>query len=149
MQARTTIHVRYGETDMMGIVYHANYLLYFEDARTDFLKTIGCPYSDLEEAGFLSPVVNVDISYGAPLTYGDTAIVQTRVIESRPTRTVYAYEVYKQGQEIGTDKPCCTATTTHCVVDAKTFRPQSIKKVAPKLYERYLEVMEPLEEKEA
>lgn len=134
---------------MMGIVYHANYLLYFEDARTEFLKAVGCPYSELEEAGFLSPVVNVNITYGAPLTYGDTAIVQTRVIESRPTKTVYAYEVYKQGQRIGVDKPCCTATTTHCVVDAETFRPQSIKKVAPKLYERYREVMEPLEGNEA
>lgn len=68
MQATTTIHVRYGETDMMGIVYHANYLLYFEDARTDFLETIGYPYARLEEAGYLSPVVNVDVSYGAPLT---------------------------------------------------------------------------------
>lgn len=149
MQVTTTIHVRYGETDMMGIVYHANYLLYFEDARTDFLEAIGCPYSELEEAGYLSPVVNVNITYGAPLTYGDTAVVKTRVIESRPTKTVYAYEVYKQDQEPRHDKPCCAATTTHCIVDAKTFRPKSLKKVAPKLYDRYLEVMEPLEQEEA
>lgn len=149
MRATTTIHVRYAETDMMGIVYHANYLLYFEDARTEFLEAVGCPYSELEEAGYLSPVVNVDIAYGAPLTYGDTAIIVTRVIESRPTRTVYAYDVYKQGQDVGVDKPCCTATTTHCVVDRETFRPKSIKKVAPKLYERYLEVMEPLDSEQA
>ena len=149
MRVCTPITIRYAETDMMGIVYHANYLLYFEDARTDFLETIGYPYARLEEAGYLSPVVNVNVSYGAPLTYGDTAIVKTRVIESRPTKTVYAYEVYKQGQEIGIDKPCCTATSTHCVVDAKTFRPKSIKKVAPELYERYREVMEPVVRDEA
>lgn len=143
MRVTTTIHVRYGETDMMGIVYHANYLLYFEDARTEFLDAIGCPYEELEEAGYLSPVVNVDITYGSPLTYGDTAIISTRVVESRLTKTVYAYEVYKQGQTIGVDKPLCTATTTHCVVDREGFRPQSIKKVAPKLYERYCEVAEP------
>lgn len=146
MRVTSIIHVRYAETDMMGIVYHANYLLYFEDARTEFLEAVGYPYSKLEELGYLSPVVNVNITYGSPLTYGDTASIVTRVIESRPTKTVYAYEVYKQGQEIGIDKPCCTATTTHCVVDRTTFRPQSIKKVAPDLYARYLEVREPLED---
>lgn len=143
MQVSTTIQVRYAETDMMGIVYHANYLLYFEDARTAFLKAIGCPYEELEQAGLISPVLHFDCSYGTPLTYGDTATVVTRVTFTTATKTIYAYEVYKQGQEIGVDKPCCTGTSTHCLVDSSTFKPQSMKKVAPKLYERYLEVMEP------
>lgn len=144
MQVRSTIQVRYAETDMMGIVYHANYLLYFEDARTAFLEAIGCPYKELEDAGLMSPVIHFECSYGTPLTYGDTAIVCTSVIESRATKTVYSYKVYKQGQNIGVDKPCCTGTSTHCVVDSTSFKPQNIKKVAPKLYERYLEVVEPL-----
>lgn len=145
MRVTTTIRVRYGETDMMGIVYHANYLLYLEDARIGFLEAIGCPYEELEESGYLSPVVNVEINYGAPFTFGDTVAVSTRIIESRLTKTVYAYEMYKQGQTIGVDKPCCTATTSHCIVDKAEFRPRSIKKVAPKLYERYCEVVEPPE----
>ena len=51
MHVHTPIKVRYGETDMMGVVYHANYLLYFEDARTAFLEAIGYPYARIEEAG--------------------------------------------------------------------------------------------------
>ena len=48
MRMSVPINVRYGETDMMGVVYHANYILYFEDAREKYLKALGFPYSDLE-----------------------------------------------------------------------------------------------------
>ena len=82
---------------MMGIVHHANYPLYFEDARTAFLEAVGFPYRRVEEAGYLSPVVDLAVEYGEPLRYGDVAVVRTRVASSRPTRTVYAYEVFKQG----------------------------------------------------
>ena len=51
MRVCTPITIRYAETDMMGVVYHANYLLYFEDARTAFLEAIGYPYARIEEAG--------------------------------------------------------------------------------------------------
>lgn len=128
---------------MMGIVYHANYLLYFEDARTAFLEAIGFPYTKIEEAGFISPVVSFTVDYGEPLRYGDVAVVRTRVVSSRPTKTVYAYEVFKQGQDLDTAKPCCTARSTHCLVDAKTFKPVSVKRAVPELYARYEEVLEP------
>ena len=127
---------------MMGIVYHANYLLYFEDARTAFLEAIGFPYNLIEEAGYLSPVVSFTVDYGAPLHYGETAIVRTRIESSRPTKTVYAYEVFREGQNLDADKPCCTGRSTHCLVDAKTFRPVSLKRVMPELYARYEEVAE-------
>lgn len=128
---------------MMGIVYHANYLLYFEDARTAFLEAIGFPYAKIEEAGFISPVVSFTVDYGEPLRYGDVAVVRTRIVSSRPTKTVYAYEVFKQGQDLDTAKPCCTGRSTHCLVDAKTFKPVSVKRAVPELYARYEEVLEP------
>ncbi len=128
---------------MMGIVYHANYLLYFEDARTAFLEAIGFPYGAIEGAGYLSPVVSFAVEYGEPLRYGDTAIVRTRIVSSRPTKTVYAYEVFREGQDLDVDKPCCTGRSTHCLVDAKTFKPVSLKRVMPELYARYGEVVEP------
>ncbi len=127
---------------MMGIVYHANYLLYFEDARTAFLEAIGFPYNLIEQAGFLSPVVDFSVLYGEPLRYGDTAIVRTRIVSSRPTKTVYAYEVFREGQDLATEKPCCTGQSTHCLVDAKTFKPVSLKRALPQLYARYAEVLE-------
>lgn len=98
---------------MMGIVYHANYLLYFEDARTRFLEAIGFPYDHIEQAGYLSPVTHFECDYGAPLRYGDTAVVRTRVVSSRPTKTVYAYEVFREGQDLDIEKPCCTGRSTH------------------------------------
>ena len=130
---------------MMGIVYHANYLLYFEDARTRFLEAIGFPYDHIEQAGYLSPVTHFECDYGAPLRSGDTAVVRTRVVSSRPTKTVYAYEVFREGQDLDVEKPCCTGRSTHCLVDAETFKPVSLKRAVPELYERYLEVLEPEE----
>ena len=126
---------------MMGVVYHANYLLYFEDARTAFLEALGYPYARIEEAGLMSPVTHMECDYREPLRYGEGAVVRTRVVLSRPTKTVYAYEVFKEGQDMDADKPCCTG-----LVDAATFKPVSLKRRVPELYERYAEALEPDEE---
>ena len=57
----------------------------------------------------------------------------------------YAYEVFREGQDLDIEKPCCTGRSTHCLVDAETFKPVSLKRAVPELYERYLEVLEPEE----
>ncbi len=64
------IPVRYQETDMMGIVYHANYLVYLEIARTELLRELGVEYKDMEQAGFVSPVTNVSVDYKKSVTFG-------------------------------------------------------------------------------
>lgn len=143
MRVCTPITIRYAETDKMGVVYHANYLLYFEDARSNFLETIGYPYRLIEEAGFVSPVVDLQISYGVPLRYGDKAIIRTRITSAKPTKTIYAYEVFKEGMDLDNDKPLCTGQSTHCLVEADSFRPVSMKRVTPRLYELYKQVEEP------
>ena len=75
MHRHTPIKVRYGETDMMGVVYHANYLLYFEDARIDFLDALGFSYAErIEGAGYMSPIHDIEIHYKAPLRYGEAGI---------------------------------------------------------------------------
>ena len=140
MKLNMPITIRYAETDKMAVVYHANYLLYFEDARTKFLEELGYPYTKIEAQGLLSPVVSFEVNYGTPLQYGDVAIIRTWICESKPTKTTYAYEVYKQGQDIKTTKPCCTAKSVHCLVDAETFKPKSIKRETPELYELYEKV---------
>ena len=111
MRVCTPITIRYGETDLMGVVYHANYLLYCDDRE--------------------------------PLRYGEGAVVRTRVVSSRPTKTVYAYEVFREGQDRNVERPCCTGRSTHCLVDAATFKPVSLKRCLPDLYGRYAEVLEP------
>ncbi|MGN0301980.1 MAG: acyl-CoA thioesterase [Anaerotardibacter sp.] len=142
MKVDVPIEVRYAETDAMGIVYHANYLVWFEVARTRFLEAIGFPYTAIEEAGCLSPVVDMQVSYGIPFKYGETAVVRVGIEKTNQTKTVYTYEVYLQGEENSGKKPRVTGKSIHCIVDKDTFRPQSIKRSFPELYQRYLEVIE-------
>lgn len=145
MHVQTPIQVRYGETDMMGVVYHANYLLYFEDARTDFLEKVGFPYKNIEDAGYMCPIYHVDIQYGEPLRYGDAAFVLTRVVKNAPTKTTYRQEVFREGMDPTCDKPLVTGLITACTVERDTFRPVSIKRTFPKLYQLYETLVEPEE----
>ena len=142
MRVCTKIQVRYGETDKMGIVYHGNYALYLEDARTEFLVEAGYPYKQMEDAGFMSPVVELHVRYGRPLQYGDTVIVRTRVVENKASRTRYAYEIFREGMDLDNDAPLATAESVHCVVDAETFRPVNIKRSLPELFDLYERIKE-------
>ena len=136
MKLTTPIKVRYGETDMMGIVYHANYLLYFEDARTDFLERIGFPYAKIEEAGYMCPIRN-----------GEGAFIETSVVKNAATKTVYVHRVFREGMDPEHDKPLATALITCCMVERETFKPVSIKRVVPELFALYNDILEPQEEK--
>lgn len=143
MQVRTPIKVRYAETDMMGVVYHANYLLYFEEARTDFLDQVGFPFIEFEKRGYMCPVYSVDLQYGEPLRYGEEAYVLTSVVESRPTRTTYLHRVFRADMDPEVDKPLVAGHVTACIVDKETFKPVSIKKHFPELFEFYKGIVEP------
>jgi len=142
MRAVMPFKIRYAETDMMGVVHHSSYILYFEDARTHFLDQLGFPYAQIEAQGLMSPVVDLQVSYGKPLTFGDEPVLRTRVVQNGQSKTVYAYEVFKSAQDLEANKPCCTGRSTHCVVDAATFRPVSIKRRLPELWERYEAALE-------
>lgn len=137
MQVRTPIKVRYAETDMMGVVYHANYLLYFEEARTDFLEKIDHPFTEFEERGYLCPVYAVDLQYGEPLRYGEDAFVLTTVVENRPTKTKYLQQVFRADADPAVDKPLVSGHVTACIVEKESFKPISIKRHFPELYEYY------------
>lgn len=143
METTTEINVRYAETDAMGIVYHANYLVYFEVARTDYLEKLGFPYKRIEEEGFLSPVLTCDLSYGAPCAYGDTIVVYTRVTKVTPVRVEYSARIFLKGEDPDTCKPRFTARMTLCVVDKEKFKPVNQRKHFPELYELYQNALEP------
>ncbi len=143
MHVDTPIKVRYGETDMMGVVYHANYLLYFEDARIDFLDALDFSYSDqIEGAGFMSPIHAVEIQYKSPLRYGEEGFVRTTIAKNLPMRTVYHQRVYRAGSDPETEHPLVDALVTVCVVDRETFKPVNLKKTFAELYAKYDEVAE-------
>ena len=70
-QSVSTVRVRYAETDQMGVAYHANYFVWFEVGRTDWLRTFGVTYRDLEAEGFLLPVIEAHCEYRASARYDD------------------------------------------------------------------------------
>lgn len=143
MYVDTPIQVRYAETDMMGVVYHANYLLYFEDSRLEFLKALDFDYNkEVEQAGYMSPIHSVEIRYGAPLHYGEAGFVRTTISKSAPMKTVYHQRVYRADDDPEVDQPLVEGYVTVCVVDRESFKPVNIKREFPELYAKYAAVIE-------
>lgn len=113
LTSRTTIHVRYAETDMMGVVYHGNYLPWFEVGRTTLLKESGLPYRALEDQGYALPVLEVGCKYLRPARYDDEITVITTLREKPLLRIRLDYEV-KRGEEL-----LATGFTTHAFINRK------------------------------
>lgn len=99
IESRTQITVRYAETDMMGIVYHGNYLPWFEVGRTTLLKENGFPYRELEAQGYLLPVVELSAKFFKPAVYDDTVTIITQVKERPLLRIRLDYEV-RRGDDL-------------------------------------------------
>lgn len=159
MHVHTPIKVRYGETDMMGVVYHANYLLYFEDARIDFLDALDFSYAErIEGAGYMSPIHDIEIHYKAPLRYGEAGVVRTSIAKNLPMRTVYRQQVYRAEDVVEGESadaavrpepqlregatPLVDALVTVCVVERDTFKPVSLRRTFPDLYAKYDAIVE-------
>lgn len=95
----TEIVVRYAETDMMGLVYHANYLPWLEIGRTQLLRENGLPYKEIEERGLFIPVLEVNLQYKRPARYDDTISIVTRLAEKPLLKIRMEYEVMR-GDEL-------------------------------------------------
>ncbi len=95
----TEIEVRYAETDMMGIVYHANYLPWLEIGRTNLLKELNLPYKELEEAGKFLPVLEINVKYLKPAKYDDRIEILTTMKDKPLARIHMEYEV-KRSEEL-------------------------------------------------
>ena len=87
------IRVRYAETDQMGVVYHANYLVYMEEARIRLMEAIGFPYEEVEAAGLAMVVRKAELRYRRPILFADRVLVRTRVERVRGASILYAYSV--------------------------------------------------------
>ncbi len=97
--SRSPIQVRYAETDMMGVVYHGNYLAWFEVGRTQLLREAGVVYRELEAQGYLLPVVEVGVKYHRPALYDDQLTIVTTLAEKPLLRIRLDYEV-RRGDEL-------------------------------------------------
>lgn len=136
MKNQTNIEVRYQETDQMGVVYHANYLVWFEIGRTKLIEQLGFKYAEMEKEGFVSPVVDIQISYKHPARYGDTVTINTSIQTYTGIRTIYAYEIKNEQGDL-----LCTGTSTHVVVKKGNFRPVSLRKVNPSWDQAYRNII--------
>ncbi len=93
----TTVRVRYAETDRMGLLHHANYIVYFEMARTELLRARGVTYREMEDAGHLLVIVDLDCKYRKPAYYDDLLTIRVTVERVTHVKIVHKYEVLRDG----------------------------------------------------
>jgi acyl-CoA thioester hydrolase len=92
-----TIRVRYAETDRMGLLHHANYLVYFEQGRTELLRSSGLAYKDLEDQGYLLVLTKIEVRYRSPARYDDILTLRTTVVRTTAVRIDHKYELLRDG----------------------------------------------------
>jgi acyl-CoA thioester hydrolase len=90
------ITVRFSEVDSMRIVWHGNYLKYFEDGRESFGLKYSLGYLDVYRHNVMIPLVKIKCDFKLPLEYGDTAIVETRYIPSEAAKIMFSYTIYRK-----------------------------------------------------
>ncbi len=115
------IRIRYGETDMMGHAYYANYLLWFEQARGGWCRDRGYSYLDLEHMGFKLPVMEAHLRYKGEVRYDDLIVVRIKLTQLKLSALRFEYEVFNET----TGKTCTTGYTWHMLVSPK-MRPTKI-----------------------
>lgn len=94
------IRVRYAETDQMGYVYYGNYAAYYEEARTEMLRTTGISYKELEEMGVMMPVVEMQTKYFQPATYDELITIKVIIKEKPTVRIIFDYEIYNEAGKL-------------------------------------------------
>lgn len=114
--SETRVRVRYAETDQMGVVYHANYLVWFEVGRVEFMRQIGLNYKDMErEEGCGIAVVEAAARYKCSAKYDDELIVRTWLTAMRGPVIKFSYAIVRAAD----DRLLCEGQTTHVVVDGE------------------------------
>jgi acyl-CoA thioester hydrolase len=110
LSGEITIRVRYAETDRMGLLHHANYLVYFEQGRTELLRSLGLAYKDLEDQGYLLVLTRVEVRYRCPARYDDLLTLRTSVVRTTTVRIDHQYELLRDGTLVAEG-----STTLACV----------------------------------
>ncbi|HEX2965900.1 MAG TPA: thioesterase family protein [Syntrophorhabdaceae bacterium] len=92
----TTVRIRYAETDLMGVVYHANYPIFFEMGRSEYMRRKGFTYRDFEATGYRLVVTALEAKYHNSATYDDVITVRTRISELQSRGLTFQYAIYKE-----------------------------------------------------
>lgn len=110
MMGEIQIRVRYAETDRMGLLHHANYLVYFEQGRTELLRQSGFSYRDIEDQGFYLVLTKVQVRYKSPAYYDDLLTLRTIVQRTTLVKIEHRYELLRNGTLVAEGE-----TTLGCV----------------------------------
>jgi acyl-CoA thioester hydrolase len=107
--SKIEMRVRFCETDMMGIVHHANYLVYFEAARVEWMRRRGATHAMWSSQGIHLPVVDASLRYRAPARFDDALVVETQLTEVRAASLRYDYKLWRDGTLLaeGTTRLAC------------------------------------------
>jgi acyl-CoA thioester hydrolase len=139
--AEARVRVRYAETDQMGVVYHANYLVWFEVGRVEFIRQLGMDYKSMEkEENALIAVVEATARYKAPARYDDELIVRTTLAGVRGSIVRFRYAVVRAVDEV----VLCEGETVHIVVGRDMKR----REMPVRYAERFAAVMHRMVEQE-
>lgn len=137
MITETRIDVRYPDCDMMGIVHHAVYPIWYETARMDFFSHMGFSFSDMHARGINPPLVSLNLQYKAPVRYPGTVIVRTRMKSYAPKKLELSYEVWPEGAEA----PAASATSFH-IWTGPDMKSLDLERNLPEVYARIQAAME-------
>ena len=110
----SSVRVRYAETDKMGVVYHSNYLIWFEIGRTDWLRATGWTYREMEAEGIQLPVIEVHCRYRSGARYDDDVEILTRARRVSPVRVQFDYEATRRAD----GALLATGYSVHATVDS-------------------------------
>ncbi|HWF06538.1 MAG TPA: thioesterase family protein, partial [Candidatus Angelobacter sp.] len=119
ISGETKLRVRYAETDKMGVVYHSNFVIWFELGRVELLRDLGFQYSDMElQDDCHIPVVDLRVRYKSPAQYDDVIVLRTEIKNVRASLLHFGYEVFRDSDRT----LLATGETTHIIVDKKLKR---------------------------
>lgn len=115
---KTTIRVRYAETDQMGVVYHGNYAQFFEIGRTEWLRSMGITYKDMENSGTMLPVISLTSNFKKSALYDDELTIKTILKKTPTVKIEFDYEIINQHNDL-----ICTGNSVLAFINMKTNKP--------------------------
>jgi acyl-CoA thioester hydrolase len=114
LKHKTTCRVRYGDTDKMGFVYHANYFRWFEIGRSEMFRSMGIPYKSIESKGFFLPLSEMHCTFNAPSQYDDILVIETSIDTRYRAGMKFDYKIFSENN----DKLLASGYTKHAFVDS-------------------------------
>jgi acyl-CoA thioester hydrolase len=117
-ESSTETRIRYSETDQMGVVYHGNYAQFFELGRTEWMRSLGVTYKDMEISGIMLPVISINFKFIKSALYDDVLTIKTILKKKPMVKIEFEYEIINQNNEL-----ICTGSSVLAFMNSKTMKP--------------------------